>query len=228
MENLSLWVNETRVQVQVGPEEMLADVLRERLGLTGTKVGCNEAECGTCTVLLDGEPVLSCTLPALKAAGRRVTTIEGLTPEDGLHPLQEAFVAHGAIQCGFCTPGQILTAAALLARDSDPNPAQIRHALKDTLCRCGCYPSIENAVRAAAAIMRTGQGIQGPRPMHAAATHVVGHTVPRPDAAAKATGRARFADDYAFPGMLHGRALRAGVPHAILKKLDVTRAQVLP
>ncbi|OGO49609.1 MAG: aldehyde oxidoreductase [Chloroflexi bacterium RBG_16_64_43] len=228
MENLSLWVNGLKVEVMVGPEEMLADVLRDRLRLTGTKIGCNEAECGTCTVLMDGEPVLSCTLPALKAAGRRVTTIEGLTPANGLHPLQEAFVVHGAIQCGFCTPGQILTAAALLARVTDPDPAQIRHALKDTLCRCGCYPSIENAVRAAAASMRTGEALQGPSPEHASATHVVGRTMPRPDAAAKATGRARFADDYTFPGMLHGRTLRAGVPHAILKKLDVSRARSLP
>ncbi|MCX6025585.1 MAG: 2Fe-2S iron-sulfur cluster-binding protein, partial [Chloroflexi bacterium] len=228
MEQLSLWVNGLKVEVEVGPEEMLADVLRERLGLTGTKIGCDEAECGTCTVVLDGEPVLSCTLPALKAADRRVTTIEGLAPANGLHPLQEAFVVHGAIQCGFCTPGQILTAAALLARVPDPSPAQVRHALKGTLCRCGGYPSIENAVRAAAASMRTGQGIQGPRPAHATATQVVGHTAPRPDAAAKATGRARFADDYVFPGMLHGRALRAGVPHAILKKLDVSRARALP
>ncbi len=228
MDHVSMWVNEKSIDVDVESDEMLADTLRERLGLTGTKIGCNEAECGTCTVLLDGEPVLACTLPAQRAAGRRVTTIEGLAAANALHPLQEAFVAHGAIQCGFCTPGQIMTAAALLARLPDPSPMQIRHALKDTLCRCGCYPSIESAVRDAATSMRTGEPIEGPSQAHNPATRVVGHTVPRPDAAAKATGSALFADDYVFPEMLHGRALRAGVPHAILTKLDVTRAKALP
>jgi CO/xanthine dehydrogenase Mo-binding subunit/aerobic-type carbon monoxide dehydrogenase small subunit (CoxS/CutS family) len=228
MEHLSLRVNGSVVDLDIEPGEMLADVLRIRLGLTGTKIGCNEAECGTCTVLLDGEPVLSCTLPALKAAGRRVTTIEGLTPAQGLHPLQEAFVAHGAIQCGFCTPGQILMASALLAQVPDPSPTQIRHALKDTMCRCGGYPAIENAVREAARSMRSGQVVQGPDSADAVATRTVGHTAARPDAVAKATGRARFADDYVFPRMLFGGARRAGVPHAILTRLDVSRARALP
>ncbi len=153
---LKLWVNGEAVEVEVAPGEMLADVLRYRLGLTGTKIGCNEAECGTCTVLLDGEPVLSCSLPAAKAAGRKVTTIEGLAQGERLHPLQEAFVKQGAVQCGFCIPGQIMTAAALLERESDPDEEVIRQALKDTLCRCAGYPSIIRAVRAAARSLKTG------------------------------------------------------------------------
>jgi selenium-dependent xanthine dehydrogenase len=228
MEHLSMWVNEAAVEFDIEPDEMLADVLRTRLGMTGTKIGCNEAECGTCTVLLDGEPVLSCTLPALKAAGRRVTTIEGLATHGQLHPLQAAFVQHGAIQCGFCTPGQILTAAALLSRNADPSAMDIRRALKDTLCRCGGYPSIESAVRAAAASLRTGRDVEGPLMPGAASTRVIGHASIRPDAIAKATGEARFSDDYAFPDMLYGQALRAGVPHAIVRRLDVSAARAAP
>ncbi len=228
MDHLSMWVNEAAVDIDIEPGEMLADVLRGRLGLTGTKIGCDEAECGTCTVLLDGEPVLSCTLPALKASGRRVTTIEGLAARGRLHPLQEAFVQLGAIQCGFCTPGQILTAAALLARNPEPSSIEIRRALKDTLCRCGGYPSIENAVRAAATSLRTGQSVEVPLQSEGSSTHAIGHSVPRPDAIAKATGEALFTDDYAFPNMLYGQALRAGVPHAILLRLDVSGARAAP
>ena len=116
MSRLNFWVNGKQVEIDVDPGEMLSDTIRYRLGLTGTKIGCQEAECGTCTVLLDGEPVLSCNLPVLKTAGRHVTTIEGLAPKGELHPLQDAFIKHGAVQCGFCIPGQIMTAAALLER----------------------------------------------------------------------------------------------------------------
>ena len=223
-----MWVNGREVRLEVEAEEMLADVLRGRLGLTGTKIGCGEAECGSCTVLVDGEAVLSCVLPAAKAAGRHVVTIEGLAAEQGgqgLHPLQEAFVGHGAIQCGFCTPGQILAAAALLSRNLDPSEAEIRLALKDTLCRCGAYRQIITAVRAAAESLRTGKPVAPPEIPAPSQLRVVGKNLPRADATAKATGEARFTDDYSFPGMLHGRALRAGVPHARLVRIDVTRAR---
>ena len=226
--SLEFWVNDRKVVVDVGPEEMLADVLRDRLGLTGTKIGCNEAECGSCTVLLDGEPVLSCSLPAAKAEGRRVVTIEGLGRGAALHPLQEAFVRQGAVQCGFCTPGQILTAAALLARNPDPSEQEIREALKDTLCRCGCYRQIVSAVQAAAHSLRTGEAVPGPSLPTTAEFSAVGRILPRPDAAEKVTGAARFTDDYTFPGMLHGRALRAGIPHGRLLRLDVEKARGLP
>jgi selenium-dependent xanthine dehydrogenase len=225
---LSLTVNGVKVHLECGPAEMLADVLRVRLGLTGTKVGCGEAECGACTVLVDDLPVLSCSYPAMKAEGRSVVTIEGLAPEGGLHPLQEAFRLHGAVQCGFCIPGQIMTAAALLRRNPDPAPHEIREALKDTLCRCAGYPKIESAIRAAAHSLRTGEPVAGPEAVAWESGRVVGSTQPRPDAQAKVTGRAVFTDDLAFAGMLHGRALRAGVPHAILKRLDVSRAHAIP
>ena len=225
---LSLTVNGVHVHLECGPAEMLSEVLRERLGLTGTKIGCNEAECGTCTVLVDEAPVLSCTYPALKAHGRSIQTIEGLTPPDGLHPLQQAFLVHGAVQCGFCIPGQIMTAAALLKQTPEPAPAEIRQALKDTLCRCAGYPAIERAVVAAADSLRTGKPVAGPEEVAWEGGRVIGGTRPRPDGRSKVTGEAVFTDDLTFAGMLHGRALRAGVPHAILRRLDVSRAREVP
>ena len=228
MTRLQMWVNDQRVEVDAGPGEMLADVLRQRLGLTGTKIGCDEAECGACTVLLDGAPVLSCALPVAKAEGRRVMTIAGLARNDRLHPLQEAFVLHGAVQCGFCTPGQILTAAALLTRNADPTADDIRMALKDTLCRCGGYPQIAGAVLAAAASLRTGEPVRPPDPGPIGPQTVMGRPVPRPDGIAKVNGQARFTDDYQFPNMLHGRALRAGLPHGLVRRIDTRRAGELP
>ncbi len=225
------------------PGEMLADLLRNRLGLTGTKIGCNEAECGACTVLLDGMPVLSCTYPAAKADGKSVVTIEGLAAlvsESGnsspqaaipLHPLQKAFVEYGAVQCGFCIPGQIITSYALLQANPNPSEAEIRHALKDTLCRCAGYPTILRAIQAAAAELR-GEGARPELPAESGIDgeelKVVGKLQPRPDAIAKVTGAAKFTDDLNFSGMLHARVKRAGVPHAILTSIDVEKARGLP
>jgi selenium-dependent xanthine dehydrogenase len=228
MTGLGFWVNGQKVEVEAGPGEMLSDVLRYKLGLTGTKIGCDEAECGTCTVLLDGEPVLSCTLPAGKASRRRVVTIEGLAQGGGLHPLQQAFVAHGAVQCGFCIPGQIMTAAALLDRNPDPSEDDIRSALKDTLCRCAGYPSIVRAVQAAALALRTEDPVGDPDIPVTSSMTTIGRIVPRPDARAKVDGSAIFADDLSFPHMLHGATLRAGVPHAVLTRLDTSKASALP
>ena len=225
---LSLTVNGVEVHLECAPAEMLADVLRTRLGLTGTKIACGESECGACTVLVDDLPVLSCAYPAIKAQGRSVLTIEGLAPGGGLHPLQQAFLLHGAVQCGFCIPGQIMMAAALLRRNPDPAPLEIREALKDTLCRCAGYPRIETAIRAAARSLRTGEPVEGPEQAGTEPGHVIGSVQPRPDARAKATGDAVFTDDLVFAQMLHGRALRAGVPHAILKRLDASRARAIP
>jgi len=162
--NFTVIVNGQKHSLAAIPGETLADLLRNRLRLTGTKIGCNEAECGSCTVLVDGEPILSCNYPAERAEGKNVVTIEGLTTKTDasvrLHPLQEAFIVHGAVQCGFCIPGQIMTAYALLQKNPDPTSKDIRTALKDTLCRCAGYPSIENAIQAAAASMRTGQPVK--------------------------------------------------------------------
>ncbi|RJX32485.1 MAG: (2Fe-2S)-binding protein [Desulfarculus sp.] len=145
---LSFKVNGKLTSLAVAPNALLVDVLREDLGLTGTKAGCREGECGACTVLLDGEPVNSCLLPAMKAAGREVTTIEGLVQEDGtLHALQQSFTDQGASQCGFCTPAMILNAKALLDKAPHPDEGQIRQALSGVLCRCTGYRKIVQAVQ---------------------------------------------------------------------------------
>lgn len=144
---ISFKLNGQAVKVSVPPETLLVDLLRDQLGLTGTKVGCREGECGVCTVLLDGAPVNSCLLPARKAAGREVTTIEGLEAEDGsLARLQQSFIEAGAIQCGFCTPAMILNAKALLDQNPSPKEGQIRQALSGVLCRCTGYRKIVQAV----------------------------------------------------------------------------------
>jgi selenium-dependent xanthine dehydrogenase len=225
---LRLRVNGREVEVEHQPQEMLSDVLRYRLGLTGTKVGCGEAECGACTVLVDGEPIMSCIYPAVRAEGREVITIEGLAQNGELHPLQEAFVETGAVQCGFCIPGQIMTSFALLQRNPDPDEAEIRAALKDTLCRCAGYPAILQAVQSASAHMQGEAAHAVSTPQSNPDVHYVGRNAPRPDSVEKVTGRALYTDDYSFPNMLVGKVFRAGVPHAILEALSVERARAVP
>ncbi|MFH1060179.1 MAG: (2Fe-2S)-binding protein [Pseudomonadota bacterium] len=139
---------------EVPADESLLDLLRMRLGLMGAKEGCGVGECGACTVLLDNRAVNSCLTPAWKAAGRAVTTIEGLAAGDKLHPLQEAFISAGAVQCGFCTPGMILSAASLLGQNPDPSDGEIKTALAGNLCRCTGYHDILLAVRRGARALR--------------------------------------------------------------------------
>jgi xanthine dehydrogenase molybdenum-binding subunit len=233
MAKITLTVNGTHHSLNSLPGETLATLLRERLRLTGTKIGCEEAECGACTVLIDGEPIMSCTYPAERADGKTILTIEGLAQrirdEMKLHPLQEAFVEHGAVQCGFCIPGQIMTAFALLKRNPDPSRDDVRAALKDTLCRCGGYPGIENAILAAAQALRSGEPVGKPAiPDSIHGRNAVGRTALRPDAVEKVTGAAVYTDDLVFDGMLHARVRRAMIPHGFLTKLDISRAKALP
>ena len=148
---VTLRVNGEAYDLLTYPHRTLLEVLREDLHLTGAKESCGEGACGTCTVLLDGAPVRSCLLLAIEAEGREVTTIEGLAAGGKLHPLQEAFVEHHAIQCGFCTPGMILTAKALLDAVPEPTEEEIRRALSGNICRCTGYAKIVDAVRAASA-----------------------------------------------------------------------------
>ena len=234
MSNINLSVNGQQYSLESVAGETLSTLLRQRLQLTGTKIGCEEAECGVCTVLVDGEPIMSCVYPAERADGKTIVTIEGLAQrvheEMKLHPLQEAFVEHGAVQCGFCIPGQIMTAYALLKRNSNPDSADIRFALKDTLCRCAGYPSIENAIIAAAQSLRTGEPVG--RPTHIPDSihnhKTVGHSHLRPEAVEKVTGNAIYTDDLVFDGMLYAKARRAMIPHGFLTKLDVSKAKALP
>ena len=143
-------VNGERVRIDVEPRRTLADALRDDLGLTGTHLGCEHGVCGACTVLVDGEPVRACLMFAVQAEGTSITTVEGLAGEDGtLHPLQEAFVEHHGLQCGFCTPGMLMSALHLLHRESRPSRERIREELSGNICRCTGYQGIVDAVEAA-------------------------------------------------------------------------------
>jgi selenium-dependent xanthine dehydrogenase len=259
---ISLTVNNIQHILESIPGETLSTLLRQRLRLTGTKIGCDEAECGACTVLVDGKPVLSCIYPAERANGKQILTIEGLSAlsgesrqanaveaqvanspsttdfvsstqpsaQDGkLHPLQEAFIEHGAVQCGFCIPGEIMTAYALLEQNPNPTKDEIRFALKDTLCRCAGYPAIENAVFAAARTLRTGESIPKPNiPESIHAHKSVGHTYRRHDGVDKVIGTAIYTDDLVFEGMLYAKVRLAMIPHGFLTKLDISKAKALP
>ncbi len=144
---IELRVNGQVRRVEVDPARPLLYVLREHLGLTGTKYGCGEGECGACTVLLDGRATHSCGLPVAEAAGRDITTIEGLAPGSGLHPLQAAFIDAGAFQCGYCTAGMLMAAASLLRKSPHPTEAEIAAGMNGNVCRCGTYPRIVAAIR---------------------------------------------------------------------------------
>ena len=149
-----LTVNGRRYAIRVEPRRTLADVLREQCGLTGTNSGCEHGVCGSCTVIVDGDPVRSCLMFAVQAQGKQIRTIEGLADGDKLHPLQRAFIAHHGLQCGFCTPGFLMLAASALEREPNISDADLVEVLSANLCRCTGYQNIIKAVRAAAAEMR--------------------------------------------------------------------------
>ncbi|MBL7225268.1 MAG: (2Fe-2S)-binding protein [Desulfobacteraceae bacterium] len=146
MKKINLTVNNRTHELSVEPNQTLVEVLRQYLGLTGTKVGCNQGDCGACAVIMDGRPVNSCLVLAVQADGSNITTIEGVETDEGLHPLQEAFVEKGAIQCGFCTPGMIVTAKSLLESNPEADKEEIREAISGNLCRCSGYQKIVEAI----------------------------------------------------------------------------------
>ena len=150
---IELRVNGQSFTVLVKPQDLLVDVLRDQLGLTGTKKGCGTGECGACTILLDGKPINSCLMPALRARNKDIITIEGLGTPEHLHPLQQAFIENAAVQCGFCAPGMLLSAKALLDANAHPTETEIRQAISGNLCRCTGYAKIVQAVKAAAQAM---------------------------------------------------------------------------
>ncbi|NND84459.1 MAG: (2Fe-2S)-binding protein [Acidimicrobiia bacterium] len=152
--DISIRVNGSPVTADVEPRTLLVHFLREDLGLTGTHIGCETSYCGACTVHVDGKPVKSCTILAVQADGREVRTIEGVAPPDALHPLQEGFSERHGLQCGYCTPGMIMSALDLIERDPDPSEDDIRHAIEGNLCRCTGYFSIVKSVEYAAAVLR--------------------------------------------------------------------------
>ena len=154
---MELVVNQKHYRLQVDPDRMLLWVLRDELELTGSKYGCGEGQCGACTVLIDGAPVRSCITRAASVAGKQITTIEGVAQNGRLHPVQEAFMQADAMQCGYCTPGMIVSGVALLKKTPHPSEAEIRRAMEGNVCRCGTYPRIVAAVQLAEKLMNGGQ-----------------------------------------------------------------------
>jgi selenium-dependent xanthine dehydrogenase len=233
-------VNGDPREVEVGRKTTLLQVLRDEFHLTGAKNGCGQGHCGACTVIVDGKAVRSCVYLAHRADGKQVETIEGLARDGELHPLQKAFIEHGAIQCGFCTPGMIMAAKALLDAEPRPTRDDIYQALERNLCRCTGYAKIIEAI-----LVASGQWLAvgearpltfTPRVADPSTTLrtglvprlAVGHPLPRPDARAKATGEAVFAADLYLEGMLHGKVLRSRYPHARVLRVDASKAKALP
>jgi carbon-monoxide dehydrogenase small subunit len=151
---ITLKVNGISYTVDVKPQRTLVEVLRETLGLMGTKKSCNEGECGACTLLMDGKPVASCLVLAIDAQGKEILTIEGLSQGEKLHPIQEAFLKHGGIQCGFCTPGMVMSAKAFLDEHPKPTEAEVRKAISGNLCRCTGYQQIVDSIMAGSEMMK--------------------------------------------------------------------------
>ncbi len=216
-EPIELRINGENVRVSVDGNQTLLQFLREQLGLTGVKRGCDQGDCGACTVLLDGQPVNSCLVLVSEAAGREIITIEGLSRNGRLDPLQQAFVDYNAVQCGFCTPGMILTAVALLNENPNPTPEEIRQYLRGNLCRCTGYSQIVQAIQAAAS--RSSQKEEGQK---------APAEVRRLEAPEKTTGKAAFVGDLKRPNMLVGKILRSQVPHARIKRIKTDRALSVP
>jgi carbon-monoxide dehydrogenase small subunit len=160
--SVTLAINGAARSAEAEPRALLVHVLRDELNLTGTHVGCDTSQCGACTVLLDGRAVKSCTVLAVQAEGHEITTIEGIGSSDALHPLQQAFWEKHGLQCGFCTPGMIMTAVDLLRTIPDPTEAEIRHAIEGNYCRCTGYQNIVAAIQAAASTLRAGPAAGAP------------------------------------------------------------------
>ncbi|MPZ87037.1 MAG: molybdopterin-dependent oxidoreductase [Nitriliruptorales bacterium] len=218
---IKLDVNGVPYDLLVEPDRSLVDALRDDLGLTGTKRSCNEGECGSCALHLNGSVVNSCLVLAVEAEGRPITTIEGLGSDGALDPVQQAFADHFASQCGYCTPGMIMTAKALLADNPTPTEDEVRNAIRGNLCRCTGYTKIIDAIMAASGQPRTHEY----RPSRHT---VVGQPLPRVDAREKVTGKAPYAYDMRLPGMVYGELLRSPLPHARVTRIDPSEALAIP
>src|SRR5512143_413033 len=239
-QTITLHVNGQSHTLAVEPRWTLARVLREDLGLTGAQIGCDRAECGACAVHLDGRAAYACSTLAVQAQGKAITTIEGLapappdggeTPLEALDPVQRAFVEHDALQCGFCTPGFIMAARALLNQKPKPTMDDIRFGLIGNICRCGAYPKIIAAVLDASGqpeLARTAERITRHAAVELPPLDVLGTYVPRHEAIDKVTGRAGFVSSEHLPGMAHARVLRSPHAHARIVRIDTSRAERAP
>ncbi|MDP2937533.1 MAG: 2Fe-2S iron-sulfur cluster-binding protein, partial [Dehalococcoidia bacterium] len=216
---VDLQVNGGPISTQVSPKLSLLRFLRDHLRLTGTKDGCSEGHCGSCMVLVEGRPTRSCLVKMEVLAGKKVQTIEGISTNGVLHPLQQALIDRGAIQCGFCIPGMVMSGVALLGRNPDPSVNQIKEALRLNLCRCGGYLKIIEAVQLAAQTI-AGKRTPVPRPSYRG--RLVGVSVPDKEAEEKVRGQLTFADDMYLEAMLYGKLLWAAHPHADVLSIDTT------
>jgi len=223
---ITLRVNEEEHRVGVADGEILLDVLRDKLHLTGTKKGCNLGVCGACTVLVDGEPKNSCLLLAVLCEGKEITTIEGLQAGSELHPLQRAFIHEGAVQCGFCSPGMILSAYALIQKNPSPTDDEIEEALSGNLCRCTGYTRIREAVKHWK--KHEGPALPSGNNQDSKRFAVVGKSLPRVDAADKVTGRAKFTADLYLTNMLYGKILTSPIAHGRIRSIATSEAEALP
>ncbi|MGD8553864.1 MAG: molybdopterin-dependent oxidoreductase [Anaerolineales bacterium] len=226
MKIIRITVNGQPVSLGVKENETLQDVLRERLGLTGTKKGCSRGVCGACTVLIDRQPRNSCLTLAALCDGSEITTVEGLAVKGTLHSLQKAFIHSGAVQCGYCTPGMLISAYALIQRDPDPSDEAIKEALGGNLCRCTGYKRIIEAVRSWRDYVGEPEATAHPDDLERFS--VVGKSHPRPDAWDKVTGKAVYTGDLALPGMLYGKLLHSPIAHGKILDIDTAEAEKLP
>ncbi|MGZ3614247.1 MAG: molybdopterin-dependent oxidoreductase, partial [Thermodesulfobacteriota bacterium] len=220
---VSLKINGRVEVLEVPSHRTLLEAIREDLQLTGTKCGCEDGTCGACTVLLNGVPVRSCLLLAAEVEGQEIVTIEGLASGEKLHPVQEAFVKYGGTQCGFCTPGMILSAKALLDKNPSPTEQEIRQAISGNLCRCTGYTKIVESVMAA-----SGRARPLEKEVAVSDYSVVGKRVSRTDSVPKVTGETKYSADLYLPGMLYAKVLRSPYAHARILNIDISRAEKLP
>ncbi len=223
---IQLDINGEPAEVAVPAHWTLLETLRYKLGLTGTKQGCDKGDCGACTVLVDGEPVLSCCLLAITAQKRAITTVEGLADPEGPSPVQRAFDVCGALQCGFCQPGMMLSATALLKKNPSPSRMEIRQALSGNLCRCTGYTKIYEAVELAAKGVPRQLPIVTGKPTSGFTT--LGARGRKADSIKKATGEAQYTDDLVLPRMAHGKILRSPYAHTRILGIDTSAAEALP
>ncbi len=227
---ININVNGDNYELAVKPGTTLLDLLREDLKLTGTKKGCELGDCGACTVIMDGKAVNSCIVLAIEADDKKIETIEGLAKGEELHPIQQAFIEKGAIQCGYCTPGMIMRTKSILDKNPNPSEDQIKLELSGNLCRCTGYTKIIEAVKTASDYLngRKPEKLEFMPQKSAINLSVVGKRLPKIDAPDKATGRAIYTDDISLPNMIYGKLLLSPVPHARIRSINTEKARELP